>query len=171
MDIRAYSKLFLTYLILVLLQIMVFNNINISALGITPLFYILFILVIPYEVPGWLQLIFAFILGYTIDIFVDTPGLNAASTVFMAFLRPHILRFISPRDGYENGTHPYLMEMGMSWFLNYSIPLIFAHHATYFMLDSFGFDHFFRTFMKIILTGIATEILIILSQYISYRKK
>jgi hypothetical protein len=149
---------------------MVFNNINISSLGITPLFYVLFILVVPYEVPLWLQLVFGFILGYSVDIFCDTPGLNSAASVVTAFLRIKVLDIIAPRDGYENGTHPYLMEMGFSWFLSYSVPLIVVHHAAYFMLDAFGFENFLRTLLKIIFTSICTEVFVIFAQYIAYRK-
>lgn len=171
MDIRAYSRIFLSYIILVLLQIMIFNNINISALGITPLFYVLFVLMVPYEVPGWLQLIFAFIMGWTIDVFCDTPGLNSCATVAMAFFREKILSFISPRDGYENGTKPYLMVMGANWFFSYSVPLVLIHHAFYFIFDAFGFQHFLQTLGKIIFTAICTEVFIIFSQYIAYRNK
>ena len=170
MDIRAYSKILLTYIVLVLMQIMIFNNINIGSLGITPFFYVLFGLAVPYEVPAWLQLLFAFLTGWSVDVFCDTPGLHSAATVFMAYMRTKVLEFISPRDGYENGTHPYLMEMGWNWFLSYSIPLVLVHHILYFMLDVFGFENFFRTFLKIILTSLCTELFIIFSQYIAYRK-
>ena len=170
MDIRAYSRIFLSYLFLVLIQVMVFNNINIGTLGITPLFYILFVLMMPFEVPIWLQLVLAFVLGWTVDVFCDTPGLHSAATVLMSYARIKVLDMIAPRDGYESGAHPYLMEMGFSWFLRYSIPLIFIHHTAYFMLDAFGFDNFFRTILKIIFTGFCTELFIIFSQYIAYRK-
>ncbi len=170
MDLRAYSKMFLSYLFCVLIQVMVFNNINIGTLGVTPLFYVLFILMMPYEVPAWFQLILGFILGWTVDVFCDTPGLHAASSVLMTYARTKVLEVIAPRDGYENGTHPYLMVMGFDWFLRYSIPLIFIHHSAYFMLDSFGFDNFSRTLLKIICTGLCTELFIIFSQYIAYRK-
>ena len=170
MDIRAYSKILLTYIVLVLMQIMIFNNINIGSLGITPFFYVLFVLAVPYEVPAWLQLLFAFLTGWSVDVFCDTPGLHSAATVIMAYMRTKVLEFISPRDGYENGTHPYLMEMGWNWFLSYSIPLVLVHHILYFMLDVFGFENFFRTFLKIILTSLCTELFIIFSQYIAYRK-
>jgi len=170
MDFRVYSRLFLTYLLSVLIQIMVFHNINIGTLGITPLFYVLFILMMPYEVPAWFQLVLGFVLGWTMDVFCDTPGLHTSATVLMAYSRIKILEAISPRDGYETGMHPYLMEMGIHWFLKYSVSLIFIHHTAYFMLDSFGFDNFSRTLLKIVLTGLCTELFIIFSQYIAYRK-
>ena len=39
-----------------------------------------------------------FFLGLAVDILSDTPGMNAAATVLLAFLRPTFLRLFVPRD-------------------------------------------------------------------------
>ena len=136
MDLRGYLKLLGMYVLLVVVQVLVFNNIKISSYGITPMFYVLFVLSVPFEVPNWLQLFFAFVLGYSVDMFADTPGLNTAASVFMAFMRPVMLNLLAPRDGYESGLFPYATYMGMSWFVRYCVPLVFAHHLSYFLIDS-----------------------------------
>lgn len=170
MDIRAYSKILLTYLILLLLQVMVVNNIIMGSWGITPLLYVLYVLVLPFEIPRWVLLVSSFVMGYSVDVFCDTPGLNSGALVAMAFARPWILGLISPRDGYESGTHPYLMEMGRNWFLSYSLPLVFIHHLVYFVLDEFGLGHFLRTMGQTVITTIVTEFFVIISQFIAFRK-
>ena len=170
MNVSLYGRVLLMFITLILLQILIFNNINIGVLGITPLFYVLFILMLPFETPGWLLLLLSFLMGTTIDVFRDTPGLNSAATVFMGFARPWILNMIAPRDGYENGMRPYLMDMGMSWFLYYSVSLVFIHHFVYFVLDEFGLSHFMRNFGQIVLTTLSTEFFVVISQYIAFRK-
>ncbi|MCQ2252563.1 MAG: hypothetical protein MJZ61_03835 [Bacteroidales bacterium] len=170
MDIRAYGKVLIIYLVLVLFQVMVFNNINIGTWGITPLFYVLFVLVLPFETPSWALLLMSFVMGYTIDVFCDTPGLNAGASVAMAYARTHVLNIIQPRDGYESGLRPYLMDMGIEWFFRYSISLVLIHHLVYFVFDEFGFSHFFKTMGQIIITTAVTEAFIIISQYITFRK-
>ena len=170
MDIRAYGKIMIMFVLLVLLQVMLINNINMGVWGITPMFYTLFVLALPFETPGWALLLLGFSMGFVNDIFCDTPGLNAGATTLMAFARPWVLGMLAPRDGYENGTYPYLMNMGFIWYLYYSSLLILIHHAAYFMLDAFGFDHFFKTLSQIVLTTLLTEVLIIFSQYIAFRK-
>ncbi|MCR5455651.1 MAG: rod shape-determining protein MreD [Bacteroidales bacterium] len=170
MDLRRYGRIFLMFLILVLLQVMIINNINIGTWGITPMFYTLFILALPFETPRWALLVMSFILGFTIDVFCDTPGLNAGASTAMAFARPWILGILSPRDGYENGTSPYLMYMGFAWYIYYSSILVLIHHTVYFVFDVFGFEHFLKTIGQIILTTLLTEVLVIISQYISFRK-
>lgn len=170
MDLRAYGNLLLLYLAIVLLQVMVINNIIVGAWGITPMLYVLFVLSLPLEMPKWVTLLAAFVMGYTIDVFCDTPGLNSGATVAMAFARPWILHLISPRDGYESGKRPYLMDLGLSWYLIYSASLIFIHHLAYFLFDEFGFSHLLSMIGKIFVTAACTETLVVISQYIAFRK-
>ncbi len=158
------------FVIVVLLQVMIVNNINAGVWGITPMLYTLFILALPFETPKWVLLVLGFFVGFVVDIFCDTPGLNAGASTVMAFARPWVLGMLAPRDGYENGTRPYLMQMGFLWYIYYSGLLVLIHHAAYFMLDAFGFDHFFKTLSQIVLTALFTEVLLVFSQYIAFRK-
>jgi rod shape-determining protein MreD len=153
----------------VLLQILLVNNIQISGM-INPYIYVLFILLLPFETPGWLLLIAGFILGLTIDLFMNTPGMHAVSTVLMAFLRPSVLAAISPHDGYNPGTKPGLFYYGFRWFLKYTVILVFIHHLMLFYLEVFRFSEFFSTFIKVIFSSLTSIILIIISQYFIFRK-
>jgi hypothetical protein len=114
--------------------------------------------------------VLGFFVGFVVDVFCDTPGLNSGASTVMAFARPWVLGLLAPRDGYENGTRPYLMHMGFLWYIYYSGLLVLIHHAAYFMLDAFGFDHFFKTLSQIVLTALFTEVLLVFSQYIAFRK-
>lgn len=166
--IKIYLRNILRFIVLVLFQVLVVNNIQLGTLLI-PFIYTLFILLLPFETPGWLLLIIAFLLGISIDIFTNTPGLHAASTVFMSALRPSILRSIAPRDGYETGSFPRLAFYGFTWFLKYAIILIFVHHLFFFILESFGFKEFLSILLRTFLSSTVSIFLIILSQYIIYR--
>ena len=158
------------FLILVLLQILIFNNIEITSIGIIPAFFILYILLLPFETPNWVVLILAFFIGLLIDIFSDTIGLHTASTVFVAFVRPLVLKSMSPRDGFEVGTFPRVHYMGINWFLKYALIIVFLHQFLFYLLEDFGFDHFGRMLVKIILGTFISLLLIIVSQFIIYRK-
>lgn len=171
MDIRGFFRILGSFVIIILLQIMLLNNINISSLGITPMFYVLAILVMPFEVDGWLQLILAFVLGMSVDIFSDTLGINAAASVLAAFIRPTVLRSLAPRDGYESGTAPYVSYMGLNWFVKYSLLIIFVHHILFFILNAFSFENFSQTILRIIFTTLLSFAFIVLSQFIAFRKQ
>jgi len=126
--IKLFSRNIIRFLVLVLVQILVVNNIQISGY-IVPNFYVLFILLMPFETPRWLLLPVAFALGISVDLFTQTPGMHAAATVFMAYLRPWVLEMSAPRDGYEPGTYPRLYYYGFQWFLRYTVILVLSHHC------------------------------------------
>lgn len=157
------------FLLLVLLQVFLFNNIQFSGY-INPYVYILFILLLPFETPGWLLLFVSFFLGLSIDIFAHTLGIHASASVFMAFCRPYILKIIAPRDGYEPGTFPRIHYLGFRWFLKYTVFLVFAHHIFLFYIEIFTFSNFFLTLFRIILSSLFSIVLIILSQYFIFKK-
>lgn len=167
--IKLLGRNIIRFIILVLVQILLLNNIRISGY-IIPQFYILFILLLPFEIPGWLLLLSGFALGFTVDMFNHTLGMHTAATVFMAYLRPHVLHMISPREGYETGTLPRIYYYGFKWFLRYSVILVFAHHFMLFYIEVFRFSEFFSTLLRVLLSSTLSVILIILSQYFIYRK-
>jgi hypothetical protein len=170
MNINVFLKNIAGFFVFMILQILIFNNIGITSWKIVPAFFLLIILLIPFETPDWLMLPVAFLLGLIVDIFTDTIGLNSASCVLLAFFRPIVLRSISPRGGYDAGTYPRVYYMGLPWFLKYSSILIIIHQAAYYLLDDFGFGHIWRVFIKIIIGTFFTLLLIIVSQFLVYRK-
>lgn len=167
--IKIIYRNIIRFILLVILQIFIFNNIQFSGF-INPYIYILFIILLPFETPRWALLFLGFILGFSIDIFSQTFGIHAASTVFLAFFRPGILNAIAPRDGYEAGTFPRLYFYGFNWFLKYTTIMVFIHHLFLFYVEAFTFSDFFITLLRVILSSIFSIILITLSQYFIYKK-
>ena len=158
------------FVILVLIQVFVLNNIRINGY-INPYLYVLFILLLPFEIPGWLLLVSSFFLGFSIDIFVHTPGLHTSASVFMAFCRPAIIRMISGNKPIEQGMAPGVRDMGFNWFFVYSLILILLHHMILFYLEIFRFDEFFETLYRIGLSTVSTLILVFVYEYLFIGKK
>jgi hypothetical protein len=158
------------FITLVLVQVLIVKNIELGRF-INPFVYVLFLIILPFETPKWALLFTAFILGITIDMFYDTAGLHAAACVFMAYIRPGVLKLFSPRDGYESGTQPTVQYLGIPWFLSYAGILVVTHHLILFYLEIFRFSEFFSTFFRVIVSSIFTMILIIVIQYLFNRKK
>jgi hypothetical protein len=152
-------------MVLVLIQVFILNNIRINGY-INPYLYVMFILLLPFETPGWILLISSFFLGLSIDMFTHTPGMHTSAAVFMAFCRPGIIRFISGSKGIETGMKPGIKYMGFRWFLTYSFILILLHHIIFFFLEVFRMDEIIQTFFRIILSSISTLILVILVEYL-----
>src|SRR5690554_1934845 len=99
----TFLKYGFMFLMLALAQVLIFNQIHFGGY-ITPFVYILFIMLLPLHSPRYLLMISGFLLGLTIDVFSNTLGMHAAATVFIAYVRPFILRSISNR---EEDRHEY----------------------------------------------------------------
>jgi hypothetical protein len=157
------------FIILVLIQVLVFQNVRLGPFIILyP--YVLFILLLPFEIPKLLVLSISFIIGLTIDIFYDTPGLHAAASSLIGFLRIYLLKILSPRDGYETGLQPTYESMGAYWFFTYSGIMIFAHHFMLFYLETFRFSEFFSTLLRVILSTIGTSLFVFIIQFLFSKK-
>ncbi|WP_462280475.1 rod shape-determining protein MreD [Salinivirga cyanobacteriivorans] len=167
--IRVFSRNIVRFLLLVLIQVLVLNNIQLSGY-INPYFYVLFILLMPFETPGWVVTLMGFFLGLTIDLFANTPGMHAAATAFMGYLRLFVLRYMEPRDGYEPGSFPRVYYYGFNWFLRYTLFLTFAHHLALFFIEAFHFTAAGHVLLRVVLSTFFSVLLIMISQYLVFRK-
>ena len=167
--IKILSRNIVRFVFLILIQVLVFNNIQISGL-INPYFYVIFILLLPFETPRWSLLVLGLLLGLSVDLFTHTPGMHSTATLLMAFLRPYVLSVIAPRDGYETGSFPRIYYYGFTWFLKYTVILVLIHHLALFYLEIFRLSDFFITFFRSILSAVFSIIFIVLSQYFIFRR-
>ena len=161
-SIFGYSLLFV---VLILLQVLIFNHIRFGGY-INPYIYILFVMLLPIDVRGGTLLIMAFLTGLSIDMFLDSLGMHAAATLCMAFTRPAVIRLISVRSDFEPGTVPSISNQGPRWIITYAVLLILAHHIPLFFLEIFRFNEFFSTFGRILLSSLFSFIFVIIGFFI-----
>lgn len=147
------------FIILVLLQALVLNHIHFEQYA-TPLLYIYFLLKINSGNSRKGLLLWAFFLGLCIDVFSNTPGLNAAASVLTAFCRPWILRLFSLRDTTEN-FEPGIYQMGFTPFFRYTLLLVLLHAFILNLLDMFSFAKPQILLLKIVSDAAITLILIL----------
>jgi len=155
----------LIFILLLLLQLFLFNNIQFSGY-VNPYVYILFILLLPVDIPAWLLLIISFFTGLIIDLLTGTPGMHTAATVPAGFARPYVLRLFSPREGYETGADPSMFVYGFKWFLLYTVFIVLLHHTLLFYLEVFRLTDFFNTFLRVLLSSLFSITFILLLEYI-----
>jgi len=167
---QLYFKNIIRFIFLVLFQVMILNHINLSGF-INPYLYVYFILLLPFITPKWLLLVSAFLIGITVDFFSNTMGINAAASVMMAFARPFVIKAISTGTEYEIGERPSLKNQDIKWFVYYCLILILIHHFVLFYLEVFRFREFFSTFIRVILSTAFTFLLVMLSEYLFYRRQ
>lgn len=154
---------------MILMQVLIIQNINLSSYVIL-LPYVMVILMLPFETRKLLVLFSSFALGVCIDYFYDSSGLHAFACTLTGFSRHYVLRYVSPREGYDVGVTPTVEDMGMAWFLRYAGTLVFIHHLFLFYLEVFRFSEFFNTLFRVILSTIGTFGLIYLIQFLFFTK-
>jgi rod shape-determining protein MreD len=162
-------KYSLIFVIAVLLQVLVLNRILIFRM-ISPYFYLIFLLLLPYDTPRALLISLGFILGLSIDAFTNTLGVHTAVCVLIGFIRPGILNKISTRETRESVSAPRISTMSVNWFIGYTAIFVTIHHLLLFMLEAFTFQGILFTLARAVLSGILSVALIVISQFLFFRK-
>jgi len=127
-------------LILLVLQVLLMNHIHIMGYG-TPLVYVALLLYVSVVSSRIATLIWAFLLGFLVDMFSNTPGLSSASMTMAAMVQPWLLKVSTPKDSLEDMV-PNYHTMGVWNHLRYITVLLLIHHVTYFALESFSFYNY-----------------------------
>ena len=155
------------FILLVLVQVLLFNNINFLG-NINPYIYIIFIALFPVKNNRSIIIILSFLLGLSIDIFSDTGGIHAAACVFIAYIRPVILKF-SFGMIYEHQTIKFnTVEFGEK--ITYISILTIIHHFVLFYLEIFSISKITLVLQKTLFSSIFTILLIILITIIFSKK-
>jgi len=158
------------FVLLALAQVFIFNNIQVIGY-INPQVYVLFILMLPFEISGFWLLTMAFMMGLSIDFFQHTPGMHAAASVVLAFLRPGVIRLVGKKDDLEPWQYPNIRDSGTMWFLAYTLILVFLHHLFLFYLEVARFSEFFQTLLKVLINTVLTSLIIMLIQFLFFSRK
>lgn len=162
-------KNLIRFIVLILLQVIVFNNIDIS-IFLNPIIIVLFIISLPFNTPKWVLLVSAFLLGLIIDLFLNTPGVLSFTAVFIAYTRPFLLSILQPREGYFIGATPSVADLGWSWYFQYSLINTVAFHLLYFLILGVSQENFLIILWKTIISSIFTLAIIFLFQLFSIKK-
>lgn len=165
---NIYLKYSLLFLLLIILQGFVINYININVY-INPMIYPILILLLPYELSFLMTTLICVTLGFSVDALSNTFGLHTSSVLLVGYLRPAILNYMKPRDGYETNLLPTVHDMGILWFVLYAAILLGIHHLWFFTIEIFRFDLIGLIFGKVFFSLIFTIFLVLLFQYIFFK--
>ncbi|MHB9054913.1 MAG: rod shape-determining protein MreD [Paludibacteraceae bacterium] len=149
----------LRFIILVLVQVFVLDNIQFLGY-VSPMIYVLFILSLPIRFPKGAILILAFILGIVIDIFNNTMGIHTFATVFVAFLRPALIKMSVSIEEMANPV-PSFRTFGVGNYIKYVIFVVLIHHTVLFLIESFSFLHLSLLIPKILVSSVVSILIIL----------
>jgi hypothetical protein len=148
-------------------QVLIVGQLSLFGLGWCFL-YLGFILFLPLRTPIAVQLLLGFAMGLAMDISYDTGGLHAAAAVLLAYLRPWVLRLLTPRDGYDAQDTVNVHQMGWQWFMVYLLLLVSLHHVVYFFLELGSFQHPLRTLGRVGVSILFTSVALLIVQLLFF---
>lgn len=156
------------FVLLVLLQVLIFNNVDYWGY-VNPMIYIVYLLLSPYRENRVPYLCTAFLLGLCVDIFSNTGGLHAASSVFIAYCRKSILLIVFGKNfEYQEMD---LVGYPFTKILSYTTLMVVLHHTLFYFLEVFNFNHLLLTTVKIIGASLFTIAVCLLAIYLFSKNK
>ncbi|GAA4339872.1 rod shape-determining protein MreD [Mucilaginibacter gynuensis] len=161
---------FVRFVVLIFIQVFLLKNVTVYGLS-TPYLYILFVMLLPFETPNILLFLLSFLIGISVDAFYDTPGLHAAATVLLAFVRVLFISVTVQKESFDTEPQPTMGSMGFRWFLTYATLLTLFHHFLLFNLEVFRFSEIQYTLSRFLLSSLFTIFLLLVSGLLFFRKK
>lgn len=159
----------LLFISLLLLQVIILNKI--LFLGyINPYLYILFVILYPYKKDKGVLLLLCFLLGLFVDFFLNSGGINAAATLFVAYIRLPLLKWVLGKSEIDHQVFNITKQPFLK-VLSYVSILVFIHSLIIFSLEYFKFSHLGTILSRTFLTSIFTLILTMFSLVLMTNKK
>lgn len=151
------------FILLLAVQIIVFNNMNFLGY-IIPLPYILFIILYPVNANRSGLLLTSFLLGLTMDLFSNSGGIHATACLVLAYVRPTIFKF-SFGVSYEYQTIK-LNDILTPERFSFILMAVIVHHVTLFILEAFQISFFWDILLRTVLSAVFTIISCIIIIYL-----
>jgi hypothetical protein len=160
------------FVVFILIQVYVLNQVPPLHRFITPYLYFLFILWLPFNISRFGLLFVAFVFGLTLDYFTATPGLHAAPCVLIAYLRPFLINLLISQEGQElNYAEPSVKSLGWAPYFLYILIFTFIHHAYLVFIEWISFGNIWYFLGKVTATTGISFLLIFVAEMLFFRKQ
>ncbi|WP_455497171.1 rod shape-determining protein MreD [Coprobacter sp.] len=159
-----------SFVLLVLLQVLVFNRIAIFGYA-TPFLFLYFILKLPTTLSANWVMTLSFIMGLIIDIFSNTPGMYALAAVTVAFVRRTFIALVLQRGNEETSLVPSFKSFGSEYFSIYTFCIILLFCILVFVIEAFSFFNPLVLILRILSSAVLTFVLVLALESLNLRKK
>ena len=157
------------WILIIALQVFVLNHLDFSAY-ILPQVFIILLITLPLHLSKINQILIAFGLGLVADFFVSTPGFHASACLWLILIRMWILGSLDLKEQQANHLQFNIRNVGPSSFLYVTLILVVFYHFYIFTLESIGAINGLRLLMTSVLSSTLAMLIIVLIQYITFRK-
>jgi rod shape-determining protein MreD len=151
------------FLLLLAVQIIIFNNMNFLGY-ISPFPYILFIILYPVNGNKFGLLFASFLLGIIMDMFSNSGGIHTTACLILAYYRPYLFKF-SFGLSYEYQTVK-LNDVISTERFSFILLSVLIHHFILFVLEAFQISFFWDVLIRTLLSTVFTIIICIIIIYL-----
>lgn len=163
----SYFSEIAIFFLLIAFQVILLQHITLFGVA-TPIVYSYLLIKLPLNRNPFFVIIASFLLGFTIDIFLNTPGMNAAATTIMALIRPLLLNVFYAKEEFE----AYIpnIHSNRNVFIRFSAIMVLLHQTMLFFIESFTFFNFHLTIIRILASSALTLVLILALDKLTNKK-
>lgn len=156
-EIISFAILFVSAL---LVQVLICNHIvlfNVAA----PVVFIYFIIRLPIHLPVNWVLTLSFLLGWMVDIFSDTMGMNTLACTLTAMMRRKIFSLYNSREEKYAEVTPCVASLGLVAYMKYMFTFVLIYCLLIYFIEYFSFSNINIMLIKICSSALLTFVLLL----------
>lgn len=157
------------FVALILAQLLILNNVNISGFAI-PYLYVLFILMLPTDTPRNWMLLLSFLCGLSMDIFSNMLGFHSFACTLVAMMRILFADKILTRNEGVTITTPSIHTVNPQSYIVYLLVLLLIFYFTFFLLELFDRHEMWQILLSAVLSTILTGLLALMVQFLFIKR-
>lgn len=163
-------KNIIRFVLFILFQEYILNEIPPLHQFVVPYIYFLFILWLPFSINRFWLLVISFLFGLSLDCFTGTYGLHAAPCVLIAYVRPFLLNLLIPQETTEQSyVEPGSKSMGWAPYALYAGIMSFIHHFYLVLIEWLQFGNFIYFLGKVAGTTAISLLMILIAEMLFNR--
>lgn len=170
---RAYIYFIIQAVILLLIQATVMNHVRLFGY-FTPIIYMYPLFKLPIQTPRWTSVLLGGVLGFTLDLLMNTIGLNLAVGAFIGVIRTPLLFSTIDDEMLEEDSSiivPSFSTLSISKYMLYLLGLTIILISSLMLLEAFSVNIYVHVLPNIIGSSIVSYILFLIFDVFFTKRK
>lgn len=156
------------FVILAFIQVLIFSQIHLFGYA-TAYIYLIFLLKLPRFTSRNELLVWGFLFGLVVDIFSNTPGINACAATAMAFARNYILSAFTQK-GVADDFIPSTHTIKWGGYTMYATLCLLLFYAVLYLLELFTIHYPLTLFASIFASTLLTLVFTLVIECFTRKK-
>ena len=149
----------LSFILLVPAQAGVFNHMTLFGVAV-PMLFIWLVVSLPITIGTNLSVLLGFLSGLGVDIFCDTPGVNALSCTMLAFARKPLFHLYASYDEDLGGRSPSSASMGREVYVKFILTASALYSAMVFTVEALQLFNFRLWILRVCASALYTLVML-----------